>query len=76
MNKFQTCVVAALERCEDPTPANLLDSIFNYIKRVTPCEKMVGDEPAQAAAQTQSAASARQLGVAAGAVAALALLLS
>lgn len=43
MNKLQTCVVNALEACEDPTPANLLDSIFNYIKKVTPCEKMLSD---------------------------------
>ncbi|XP_014211655.1 27 kDa hemolymph protein-like [Copidosoma floridanum] len=41
MNSFQVCVVNALEGCEDPTPANLLDSIFNYIKKVTPCDKFL-----------------------------------
>ncbi|KAL7292492.1 hypothetical protein TKK_0014067 [Trichogramma kaykai] len=41
MDKFQTCVVDVLEGCDDPTPANLLDSIFNYIKKVTPCEKVL-----------------------------------
>ncbi|XP_011501440.1 PREDICTED: 27 kDa hemolymph protein-like [Ceratosolen solmsi marchali] len=45
MDKLQTCVVTALEGCDDPTPANLLDSIFNYIKKVTPCEKMLADAP-------------------------------
>ena len=56
MQKLQTCVVAELEGCEDPTPANLLDSIFNYIKKVTPCDKMLSDAP-QAAAQVAEVAS-------------------
>ncbi|XP_058800783.1 27 kDa glycoprotein-like [Phymastichus coffea] len=44
MNTLQGCVVNALEGCEDPTPANLLDSIFNYIKKVTPCQKMLSPQ--------------------------------
>lgn len=51
MNSLQGCVVKSLEGCEDPTPANLLDSIFNYIKKVTPCQKMLTP---QAAALTAS----------------------
>lgn len=76
MDKLQTCVVTALEGCEDPTPANLLDSIFNYIKKVTPCEKMLGDGPLPPQAQTMSSSAARNVGFAALAVAALVVLLS
>ena len=42
MVKLQDCVVKELETCEDPTPANIADSLFNFVKRVTPCEKLLG----------------------------------
>lgn len=48
MTKLQACVVAELERCDDPTPANIMDSIFNFIKRVTPCENLLNAESAAA----------------------------
>ena len=41
MSKLQTCVVKELEKCSDPTPANIVDSIFNFIRRVTPCQNLV-----------------------------------
>ncbi|XP_018394256.1 PREDICTED: 27 kDa glycoprotein-like [Cyphomyrmex costatus] len=56
MDKLQTCVVAELEKCPDPTPANIMDSIFNFIKRVTPCENVLSAQSA-AATGTQSSAS-------------------
>jgi len=45
-------MVAELEKCKDSTPANIVDSIFNYIKKVTPCEKLL---KAQSAAATGTA---------------------
>lgn len=41
MSKLQTCVVKELEKCSDPTPANIVDSIFNFIRRVTPCQNLI-----------------------------------
>ena len=42
MVRLQECVVKELETCEDPTPANIADSLFNFVRRVTPCEKLLG----------------------------------
>ncbi|EEB13872.1 27 kDa hemolymph protein precursor, putative [Pediculus humanus corporis] len=36
-HKFQKCVVGKLESCKEPTPANIIDSLFTFIKRATPC---------------------------------------
>ncbi|KAF2904644.1 hypothetical protein ILUMI_01528 [Ignelater luminosus] len=35
---LQTCVVDVLEKCEDNTPANIIDALFKYIRRITPCK--------------------------------------
>ncbi|KAK1117575.1 hypothetical protein K0M31_016608 [Melipona bicolor] len=48
MSKLQTCVVKELEKCSDPTPANIVDSIFNFIRRVTPCQNLVNVQNAAA----------------------------
>ncbi|KAF2904448.1 hypothetical protein ILUMI_01729 [Ignelater luminosus] len=37
-SKLQTCVVEALEGCEDSTPANIVDALFKFIRRVSPCK--------------------------------------
>lgn len=42
ISKLQSCVVRELEKCNDPTPANIVDSIFNFIRKVTPCAKLSG----------------------------------
>ncbi|XP_011061018.1 PREDICTED: 27 kDa hemolymph protein-like isoform X1 [Acromyrmex echinatior] len=55
VNKLQSCVVTELEKCPDPTPANIMDSVFNFIKRVTPCENILAESAA--ATGTQSSAS-------------------
>lgn len=54
MNNLQACVVKELETCADPTPANIVDSIFNFIKRVTPCKDVLN---AQSAAATGNGAT-------------------
>ncbi|KAJ8668076.1 hypothetical protein QAD02_009739 [Eretmocerus hayati] len=58
LQSFQKCSVEELELCEDPTPANLIDSIFNYIKKVTPCEQLLKGGSPQAAALTMEQNSA------------------
>lgn len=39
INILQKCVVSELERCKEPTPANIVDSLFNFVRKVTPCAK-------------------------------------
>lgn len=41
ISTVQSCIVKELEKCSDPTPANIVDSIFNFILRATPCKTMV-----------------------------------
>ncbi|XP_076756906.1 27 kDa hemolymph protein-like [Xylocopa sonorina] len=42
--KLQTCVIKELEKCSDPTPANIVDSIFTFIRQVTPCKNFTTAE--------------------------------
>ncbi|XP_072380969.1 27 kDa hemolymph protein-like [Diabrotica undecimpunctata] len=37
LGKIQTCVVAELEKCEESTPANIVDALFKFAKR-TACK--------------------------------------
>lgn len=37
MTTLQRCVVKELERCEESTPANLVDAMFKFIRNETPC---------------------------------------
>lgn len=37
MNKLQNCLVNELEFCEESTPANLVESMFKFIRNETPC---------------------------------------
>lgn len=57
MTVLQACVVAELEKCADPTPANIMDSIFNFIRRVTPCENLLNAQSAAATGTQTSSAS-------------------
>ncbi|XP_067204537.1 27 kDa glycoprotein-like isoform X1 [Linepithema humile] len=61
MTNIQACVVTELEKCTDPTPANIMDSIFNFIKKVTPCENILNAESA-AATGTQKSGALNMLG--------------
>ncbi|XP_032680817.1 27 kDa hemolymph protein-like [Odontomachus brunneus] len=56
MNNLQACVVKELETCTDPTPANIVDSIFNFVKKVTPCENILNAQSAAATADGTSGA--------------------
>jgi hypothetical protein len=40
MADLQKCVVKALETCHEPTPANIIDSMFNFVRKMTPCAKL------------------------------------
>lgn len=41
MVKMQECIVKKLEECSQPTPANIAESLFKFIKQVTPCGTQV-----------------------------------
>jgi hypothetical protein len=50
MTDLQICVVKALETCSEPTPANIVDSMFNFVRKMTPCAKFKPDpQPNKAA---------------------------
>lgn len=70
ITSLQACVVTELEKCPDPTPANIMDSIFNFVRRVTPCENILNSQSA-AARTTGSASNASRL---AGALSTLAII--
>jgi len=38
---LQKCVVSHLEQCSEPTPANIVDSLFMFVKKVTPCQQYI-----------------------------------
>lgn len=40
LKSFEDCVVDELEKCRESTPANLVEALFRYIKRETPCKKL------------------------------------
>lgn len=37
MDTLQVCVVQSLEKCEESTPANLVESMFKFVRNETPC---------------------------------------
>lgn len=39
MSELQVCVIAELEKCGEPTPANIIESLFEFVRRSTPCSK-------------------------------------
>ncbi|CAG4941440.1 unnamed protein product [Parnassius apollo] len=40
LTELQTCVVAALETCPVPTSANIVESLFKFVRKATPCKDM------------------------------------
>ncbi|XP_012257970.2 27 kDa hemolymph protein-like [Athalia rosae] len=49
ISRLQTCAVKVLEDCEDPTPANVVDALFTFVKKVTPCENLLKGQPSPTA---------------------------
>lgn len=48
MERLQGCLVRELEKCQDPTPGNIVDSLFNFIIKVTPCNNLLSKARADA----------------------------
>lgn len=42
MSELQVCVISELEKCGEPTPANIIESLFEFVRRSTPCSKFQG----------------------------------
>lgn len=40
MEILQSCVVKSLEKCQESTPANLVESMFKFVRKETPCVNM------------------------------------
>ncbi|XP_075970850.1 27 kDa hemolymph protein-like [Anticarsia gemmatalis] len=39
LDQLKSCVVSKLETCETPTPANMFESLVNFVAANTPCKK-------------------------------------
>lgn len=39
MDKLEECVVDELEKCKESTPANLMEALFRFVRKETPCGK-------------------------------------
>uniref|UniRef100_A0A1B6FPP0 27 kDa hemolymph protein n=1 Tax=Cuerna arida TaxID=1464854 RepID=A0A1B6FPP0_9HEMI len=39
LRKLQKCVIKQLEKCSEPTPANIVDSLIKFVRKMTPCEQ-------------------------------------
>lgn len=37
MDSLQVCIVKSLEQCSESTPANLVESMFKFVRNETPC---------------------------------------
>ncbi|XP_047986346.1 27 kDa hemolymph protein-like [Leguminivora glycinivorella] len=37
LDALSACVVTKLEACENPTPANMVESLYKFIKKASPC---------------------------------------
>ncbi|XP_049959486.1 27 kDa hemolymph protein-like [Schistocerca serialis cubense] len=50
MQNMQTCTVNVMEeKCAEPTPANIIESMFRFIIKMTPCAKWVNEKTGGAA---------------------------
>ena len=46
MDKLEECVVFELEQCKESTPANLVEALFRFVRKETPCgKKKIGTNP-------------------------------
>jgi Protein of unknown function (DUF1397) len=41
MDKLEECVVKQLETCKESTPANLVEALFRFVRKETPCAQFV-----------------------------------
>lgn len=38
MDKLEVCIVSELEKCKESTPANLVEALFRFVRKETPCK--------------------------------------
>jgi len=63
MADLQKCVVKALETCSEPTPANIVDSLFNFVRKMTPCAKFKNENTRGGIVDTGSATTTTVTGL-------------
>lgn len=44
MDKLEKCVVKELETCKESTPANLVEALFRFVRKETPCAKFAKEQ--------------------------------
>lgn len=38
MDELEICIVRELEQCKESTPANLVEALFRFVRKETPCK--------------------------------------
>lgn len=54
---LQHCVVESLEKCSESTPANLVESMFKFVRNETPCVNITVKPTTKAASTSSNAAT-------------------
>ncbi|XP_060663926.1 27 kDa glycoprotein [Drosophila nasuta] len=44
LHNFETCVLGHLEKCENITPSNIVESMFRYVRKETNCQQSINRE--------------------------------
>lgn len=55
IKRLQDCIVKELNTCKDPTPSNIVESLFKFIIKMTPCQNLLKNSAANPSVQTKSA---------------------
>lgn len=53
---IRDCVVLELEKCKDTTPANIVDALFKFLRKLMPCKKDIHVQSASIEKQSGSSA--------------------
>ncbi|CAH0728944.1 unnamed protein product, partial [Brenthis ino] len=60
---LQICVVSALETCSAPTSANIVESLFKFARKSTPCKELPDDTAKKAPNSANSLTKSLAMGV-------------
>ncbi|XP_047986045.1 27 kDa hemolymph protein-like isoform X1 [Leguminivora glycinivorella] len=68
LTELQHCVVQKLETCEQPTTANIVESLFKFIRKATPCKDFTDQQatPKASSGTVDAAAEKNKPGSASG----------
>lgn len=54
IENFRRCVVPVLKTCDDPPSSVSVDSVFNHLRKITPCDELFSEQEALLPAAPQA----------------------